>query len=44
MVEEAGGKISDIDGSAWNILSPHILVSNSRIHEQMIAVFRKTAG
>jgi myo-inositol-1(or 4)-monophosphatase len=44
MVEEAGGKITDITGAPWNILSPNILVSNCRIHEQMIAVLRKTAA
>ena len=44
LVEEAGGKITDITGSTWNILSPNILVSNGRIHEQMIAVFQRTAA
>ena len=44
LVEEAGGKITDIMGSPWNILSPNILVSNGRIHEQMIAVFQRAAG
>jgi len=41
MIEEAGGKISDIFGRPWNLLSPHILASNGRIHEQMISVFQK---
>ena len=39
MVEEAGGKITDIFGGKWNIASPNILVSNGLIHEQMISVF-----
>ena len=41
LIEEAGGKITDITGRPWNLLSPHILVSNGRIHEQMIAVFQR---
>ncbi|MGV8057726.1 MAG: inositol monophosphatase family protein [Smithellaceae bacterium] len=45
LVEEAGGKITDIFGKPWNLFSPNILVSNGPIHEQMIAVFqRSTAG
>ena len=44
LVEEAGGKITDIMGSPWNMLSPNILVSNGRIHEPMIAVFKRAAG
>ncbi len=44
LVEEAGGKITDIMGSCWNILSPNILVSNGGIHEQMITVFKRTAA
>ena len=43
LVEEAGGKITDITGSTWNMLSPNILVSNGRIHEQMIAVLKRAA-
>lgn len=43
IVEEAGGEITDIMGSRWNMLSPNILVSNGRIHEPMIAVFRRAA-
>jgi myo-inositol-1(or 4)-monophosphatase len=38
LIEEAGGNTTDIFGHPWNLLSPHILVSNGRIHKQMIAV------
>ncbi len=41
LVEEAGGKITGLSGVPWNILSPNVLVSNGRIHEQMITVFKK---
>jgi myo-inositol-1(or 4)-monophosphatase len=44
LVEEAGGKITDLSGAPWNILSPNVLVSNGRIHEQMIAVFKKESA
>jgi myo-inositol-1(or 4)-monophosphatase len=44
MVEEAGGKITDIFANPWNLLSPHIIVSNGLIHEQMLAVFKRAAG
>lgn len=44
IIEEAGGKITDMFNKPWNLLSPQILVSNGRIHEQMIAVFRKAAA
>jgi myo-inositol-1(or 4)-monophosphatase len=42
MVEEAGGKITDISGGKWNLVSPNIIVTNSLIHKQMIEVFQKT--
>lgn len=41
LLEEAGGKITDIANRPWNLLSPHILASNGRIHEQMIAVLQR---
>jgi len=44
LIEETGGKITDICGRPWTLLSPHLLVSNGLIHEQMLAVFRKTAA
>jgi len=40
MVEKAGGTISDITGSKWNLQSPSLLASNGLIHEQMIKVLR----
>ena len=43
MIEEAGGKITEISGSSWNMLSPDILASNGRIHQQMIAVLQRAA-
>lgn len=41
ILEEAGGKITTISGRPWNLLSSNVLISNGRIHEQMMAVFKK---
>lgn len=41
MVEEAGGKVSNLLGGKWNLLSPDILASNGLIHRQMIHIFRR---
>jgi len=38
LVTEAGGVISDIAGSKWNLQSPSLLSNNGLIHEQMISV------
>ncbi len=38
LVTEAGGVISDIAGSKWNLQSPSLLASNGLIHKQMIKV------
>jgi len=41
ILEEAGGKVTDLGGRPWNLLSPNVLISNGRIHEQMVAVFKE---
>lgn len=41
IVEEAGGKIVNINGGAWNLSSAGIIISNGLIQEQMLAVFQK---
>lgn len=38
MIEEAGGRLSHYDGSAFDIYSPPILASNGLVHEQMMRV------
>lgn len=38
LIEEAGGKVSDYHGEAFDIFTPPILVSNGLIHEQMMRV------
>jgi myo-inositol-1(or 4)-monophosphatase len=40
LVEEAGGKISDMKGAAHSITgSPHLLADNGALHEQVLKVF-----
>jgi myo-inositol-1(or 4)-monophosphatase len=41
LVEEAGGRVSYYDGSAFNIYTPPILASNGIIHEAMMRVLQK---
>lgn len=38
LIEEAGGWVTNYDGSAFSIYQPPILASNGRIHKEMIAV------
>lgn len=44
ILTEAGGVATRLDGSPYDIHQPDILASNGRIHEQMVAVVRKTRG
>ena len=39
LIVEAGGVVSDLFGNSFSLQSPHILVSNGKIHEKMIAIF-----
>jgi myo-inositol-1(or 4)-monophosphatase len=41
LVEEAGGKFTDLDGRPGSIYSKTVLTSNGRIHDQMVEVLRK---
>src|SRR5437763_6967947 len=38
MIEEAGGRVTHYDGSAFNIYSAPILASNGSLHDQMMRV------
>lgn len=40
LIEEAGGQISNYDGSKFNIYSPPILASNGLIHSQMSTILQ----
>ena len=40
IVQEAGGKVTGLDGSPWDAFSGHVLASNGHVHEPMLAVIR----
>ena len=40
LVEEAGGRVSDFGGGAFQLDSRETLVSNGRIHDELIDLFR----
>jgi len=37
IVEEAGGKVTDLNGDVYNPYQPGLIASNGKIHEQLIA-------
>ena len=39
MVEEAGGRISDMRGNRHQLTSRHILATNGKIHEPVLGIF-----
>jgi len=41
IVQEAGGRVSALDGGRWRADNGHVLASNGHIHEQMLAVIKK---
>jgi myo-inositol-1(or 4)-monophosphatase len=43
ILREAGGVVTRLDGSAYDIRQPDILASNGRIHERMIEVLKSAS-
>lgn len=41
MVQEAGGRVTRLDGGPFHLYEPQILASNGLIHEEMIAVLAR---
>lgn len=41
IVEEAGGRVTGIDGTPWVAGNGHILASNGAIHEEMLQILRE---
>ena len=41
LVEEAGGRVTGIDGAPLNLDAPSVLATNGRIHDEMLAVLGK---
>jgi myo-inositol-1(or 4)-monophosphatase len=44
MVEEAGGRLTALDGGPLDPEAPTVVASNGRIHDDMLAVLRETRG
>ncbi|MCX6625683.1 MAG: inositol monophosphatase family protein [Acidobacteria bacterium] len=44
MVEEAGGRISDMDGQPHHLRSPHLLADNAALHGEMLAIFSEVSA
>jgi myo-inositol-1(or 4)-monophosphatase len=41
-VEEAGGRVTNLEGRALDLEAPAVVASNGRIHEEMLSVLRET--
>ena len=39
LIQEAGGKCSDMHGKPVAVRNPHLLADNGAIHEEMLGVF-----
>ena len=39
-VQEAGGRVTAIDGGPWQPFNGHVLASNGHVHDEMVAVVR----
>lgn len=44
LVEEAGGLVTDLRGSRFDVEHPTVVASNGRIHDQMLAVLKEVRG
>jgi myo-inositol-1(or 4)-monophosphatase len=44
LVEEAGGRITDVEGRAHRLDSPGILASNRVLHDQLLRAFQEIAS
>jgi myo-inositol-1(or 4)-monophosphatase len=41
LVEEAGGRVTDLDGSPMNLAAPRIVASNGLIHDELLETLRE---
>ena len=41
MVEEAGGRVTGMDGSPFDVTAAHLVASNRRLHDEMLTVIRE---
>lgn len=40
MVEEAGGRVTGLDGGPWDLTSSELLVTNGKIHEELLQILK----
>ena len=40
LVEEAGGKVTDLDGNAWKPYQNQFLISNKKIHKELLQILK----
>ena len=43
IVQEAGGRITDFEGSEYNVFEKQTLATNGLIHEEMLGLIKKKA-
>jgi myo-inositol-1(or 4)-monophosphatase len=41
IAEEAGGRVTDMDGSPFDPAAAHLVASNARVHDEMLTVIRE---
>jgi myo-inositol-1(or 4)-monophosphatase len=44
IVQEAGGRLSDMRGGAFHLKAPHVIADNGALHDQLIALFGEISG
>ena len=44
LVEEAGGRVTAVDGGPLDVDAPTLVASNGRIHDEMLGVLKETRG
>ncbi len=41
IVQEAGGRVTAVDGGAWQPYAGNVLASNGHVHDEMVAIVRE---
>lgn len=41
IVEQAGGRVTGMDGAAWQPANGHILASNGHVHDELVSIIRQ---
>lgn len=43
IVEQAGGRVTGMDGSSWSAHAGHVVASNGHVHDEMLDVIRRAS-